>query len=257
MYKVTIITATYNSAATVRETLASVASQNYSNIEHIIIDGKSTDDTLSIVNDFPHVAKIVSEKDDGIYDAMNKGIALSTGDIIGILNSDDVYMHKDVISIIVNGFEKTGCEALYADLLFVNQQDTQKITRVWRAGSYKPNHFLFGWMPPHPTFFVKKEVYNQYGVFDTFFRFSADYELMLRFIHKFHVKLHYIPEIIVRFRKGGASTASFKNRFKANVEDKRAWIRNGMEPSWFTILLKPTRKLRQYFRWFRSKKWSS
>lgn len=255
MLTLSIITATFNSAATLRETLTCVANQTYANIEHIIVDGASSDDTLAIVAEFPHIAKCISEKDAGIYDAMNKGIALATGDVIAILNSDDVYSANDVCEKVMSVFSSTGCDATYGDLVFVDKYQLDKVVRVWRAGQYKTNRFLFGWMPPHPTFFVHKRVYQNYGTFDTFFLHSADYELMLRFIHIKKIHLEYIPRILVRFRKGGASNSNFKKRIRANIEDKRAWIRNGIQPSWFTIFLKPARKLRQYFRWFRGNSW--
>lgn len=245
---VSVITATYNSSATVEDTLSSVASQDYSRIEHIIIDGMSKDDTIEIVNRFPHVSRKVSEKDRGIYDAMNKGILLASGDIIGILNSDDFYASQDVISKVVRAFNQTDCDAVYGDLVYVDKEHTDKVTRYWRSGSYKPGSFMWGWMPPHPTLFVRKVVYERFGLFDLELKTAADYELMLRFIHKHGIKLHYIPEVLVRMRSGGASNASFQRRLDANRADQKAWKKNGLRPYWFTVLLKPVRKIGQFLR---------
>ena len=152
--KISIITATYNSAKTVRDTLESVKNQTYGNIEHIIVDGLSSDSTLAIVAEYPHVAKVVSEKDKGIYDAMNKGVALATGDIVAILNSDDFYNDETVIDLVMSKFIKnTQLDTVYGDLLYVNPHDTTKIERVWKSGAFQKNNFYYGWMPPHPSFF--------------------------------------------------------------------------------------------------------
>lgn len=246
--KVSIITATYNSEATIADTLSSVQMQEYSDIEHLVIDGLSRDKTMSIVKSFSHIARLVSEKDSGIYDAMNKGISLATGDVIGILNSDDFYASGDVISKVVKVFETTGCDAVYGDLVYVDRNDTAKVKRYWRSGRYTPGAFLWGWMPPHPTLFIRKEVYQKYGVFKLDLRTAADYELMLRFIHRNSIQIAYIPEVLVKMRAGGASNASLAGRVRANQADRMAWARNGIEPYFFTVYLKPLRKLGQFFR---------
>lgn len=245
--KVTIITATYNSAKTVKDTLTSIAEQNYPNIEHVVVDGLSKDNTLDIVQSFSHVAKVISEKDKGIYDAMNKGIGLATGEIVGILNSDDFYSHSEVVSNIVRCFqEDNNVMAVYADLVFVDESDTSKVKRTWLAGDYKKEKFLFGWMPPHPTFFVKKEVYEAFGTFNTSLKSAADYELMLRFLYKHNIKVVYLPDILIKMRMGGQSTASLSNRLKANKEDRAAWQLNELQPKFYTTFLKPLRKLNQF-----------
>jgi len=243
---ISIITATYNSAITIRDTLKSVASQEYSNVQHIIIDGLSKDNTLSIVRDFPHVNSVISEKDNGIYDAMNKGIARVTGDIVGILNSDDFFFDNNVLSKVATVFQTTGCDALYGDLLYVDQVDTDKVIRYWKSGPYKPGAFKWGWMPPHPTFFVKRELYEKWGNFDLRLKTSADYELMLRFIYNHKIKLEYIPSVLVKMRMGGVSNYSLSNRLKANTEDKLAWALNDLHPFWFTLYLKPLQKIKQF-----------
>lgn len=244
--KVSIITATYNSAQTVRDTLRSIELQSYTDIEHLVIDGGSKDNTLDLIRQFGHVSTLVSEPDQGIYDAMNKGIQLATGDIIGILNSDDYYPDADVIANVVRHFEETGCDALYADLVYVDPVQTNKVVRKWKSGEYRRSNFLTGWMPPHPTFFVKKEVYDKFGCFDIRLRSAADYELLLRLLFKQDVATSYLPKVLVHMRSGGMSNRSFKNRLRAHLEDYRAWSFNGLRPKWYTVVLKPVRKVFQY-----------
>jgi glycosyltransferase len=246
--KVSVITVTYNSAATVEDTIKSVINQDYKNIEYIIIDAISKDNTLDIVSKYKdNIDLLVSEKDNGIYDAIAKGILKATGDIVVALNSDDMYASVDVISKVVEVFKSTNAEAVYGDLNYVDRFDNAKIIRKWKAGPYKKGHFLKGWMPPHPTFFVKKHCYQKYGSFNLSLRSSADYELMLRFIHKHEIKVAYLPKLIVNMRVGGQSNVSFKNRFKANREDRKAWEINGLKPGLFTLIRKPLGKIKQYF----------
>jgi glycosyltransferase involved in cell wall biosynthesis len=244
--KVSIITATFNSASTIADTLESVCIQTYPAIEHIIVDGLSTDETLTIVQNAQRISKVVSEKDNGIYDAMNKGIALTNGEIIGILNSDDFYAHEKVIEEVVALFEQTNCDAVYGNLIFVHPDNPKKILRKWIAGGYDLNLFLKGWMPPHPTFFVKKSVYDQLGNFNIALRSSADYELLLRFLYVNKIKVEYLHDVLVHMRSGGQSTKSFSNRIKAHKEDYMAWRLNGITPKWYTLMLKPVRKIKQF-----------
>ncbi|MCW3077219.1 MAG: hypothetical protein JWO32_1828 [Bacteroidetes bacterium] len=246
--KVSIITVTFNSADTLQDTIHSVITQSYMNTEFIIIDGGSTDNTLNIVKKYKgSISVVVSEKDQGLYDAINKGIDLATGDIIGILHSDDFYIHEHVISHYVKVFNDKNCHAVYSDLYYVKRENTDKIIRKWKSGNYNPDSFINGWMPPHPTFFVKKEVYNRLGKFNTEFKTAADYELMLRFIHKNKIDLAYLPEYTVKMRIGGKSNASVKNRVNANLEDRKAWEVNGLKPRFYTLYLKPFRKIFQFF----------
>lgn len=227
--------------------MQSVLLQDYENVEYIVVDGASADDTLNIIRKYRHkIDHFVSEKDEGLYHALNKGIALATGDIIGILHADDFYIDDHVLSKVADTFKKTNAEAVYADLYYVDKDNTDKIIRKWKSGAYSEGKFLWGWMPPHPTFFVKKEVYSKYGDFNTTLRSAADYELMLRFIHKHKISLAYLPEYIVNMRTGGQSNASVKNRVKANQEDRRAWELNELKPYFFTLTLKPLRKIIQY-----------
>jgi glycosyltransferase len=258
--KVTLITVSYNSARTIADTIASVQQQTYKDIEYIVVDGNSSDGTIEIVKQFLDSAKDVSqdsakgvvtkflcERDKGIYDAMNKGIALATGEIIGVLNSDDFYCSNDVIENVVRAFEENETDCLYGDLNYVDPIDTSKIVRKWRSGAYLRENFLKGWMPPHPTFFVKKSCYDSFGTFDTQFKSAADYELMLRFLFKELCSAQYLPKVMIHMRAGGVSNVSLKNRIRANREDRLAWKTNGLKPKWFTLLRKPLSKLTQYF----------
>ena len=246
--KVSIITATYNSASTIADTINSVAEQTYPYIEHLIVDGFSKDNTLDIVKSYTDERiKILSGKDKGIYDAMNKGIDAATGDIIGILNSDDFYASSKIIEQVVGVFKQYSVDTVYGDLDFVDPIQTSKVVRRWISGEfYRPN-FTKGWMPPHPTFFVKREVYEKYGQFRLDMGSSADYELMLRFLYKNQVSTHYLHRIMIHMRMGGASTASLGAHAKANQYDRRAWEVNGLQPHWYTLHMKPLRKVLQYF----------
>ena len=248
MIPISIITATYNSAGTVRDTLESVKKQRYSPIEHIIIDGKSTDATLEIVSNYAHVSRVLSEKDGGIYDAMNKGIQLATGEVIGILNSDDVYATDHVLQQVADLFKDDSVDACYADLQYVKANDLSQVVRTWKSGSHHPKSFFYGWMPPHPTFFVRRRVYDQVGYFNLTLKSAADYELMLRIFVKHQFNIAYLPQIIVKMRTGGLSNASFKNRIRANKEDRMAWKMNGLTPYFYTLYLKPLRKLGQFLK---------
>ncbi len=244
--KVAIITSSFNSSDTIADTIISVNNQTYSNIEHVFIDGKSSDDSIEIINKISIREKIViSEKDKGIYDAMNKGVAIANGDIIAILNSDDFYADENVVADIVALFEKNGADAVYADLDYVTGDKT-KIVRKWRSGNYSHGIFKWGWMPPHPTLFLKKEVYEKYGNFNLSLKSAADYEIMLRFIHKQKIKIAYLEKVTVKMRVGGLSNSSIKHRLFANNEDRRAWIINDLKPYFFTLYLKPLRKIFQY-----------
>ena len=247
--KISIITITYNSAQTVEDTIKSVVAQDFPNIEYLIVDGLSKDNTLGVVNRYsPYIDKVISEKDKGLYDALNKGIKAATGDVIGMLHSDDIYANNQVISKIAQQFAADPLlDGVYADLVFVDRDDTNKVLRTWKSGDYKPDAFKKGWMPPHPTFFVKKSVYEKFGGFNLDLKLSADYELMLRLIHKNKIKIAYLPEIIVKMRMGGISNTSFFVKLKANMEDKLAWKINDIKPGLFTTFRKPLQKLRQYF----------
>jgi glycosyltransferase involved in cell wall biosynthesis len=248
---VSIITPNYNNAIYIESAIQSVIDQTYSNLEFIVVDGASTDGTLDIIKAFEPKfngrMRWISEPDDGIYDAINKGVRMATGKIIGILNSDDFYTNHCVIANIVNHFRKHDCEAVYGDLLYVDRENVNKICRYWKSGAYKPNSFKWGWMPPHPTFFCKRSVYSKHGLYRTDMKNAADYEFFLRVIHKGQIKIAYFPQIIVKMRLGGYSNVSLKNRLTGNKENRKAWKINNVTPFFFTFLLKPIRKIPQYF----------
>lgn len=247
--KISIITIAYNSEETIEDTILSVLAQSHKDIEYIVVDGASKDGTMDIVNKHQAgIARIISEPDKGIYDAMNKGVLAATGDVIGILNSDDFYADNDVIKDVNTAFDKSDIEGLYADLVYVDRNNPTRVVRNWKSGDYRPGLFLKGWMPPHPTFFVKKGCYDQLGIYNTTLKSAADYELMLRFIHKGKIKLGYLPRIITKMRLGGQSNVSLKNRIRANQEDRKAWEMNGLKPGPFTLIRKPLGKIKQYLR---------
>ncbi len=247
--KVSIITITYNSELTLVDTIESVINQTYDNIEYIFVDGQSTDNTLAIIEKYKNkISKVISEKDNGLYDALNKGISMATGDIIGILHSDDFYSDNFVIEKIVKTMIEHKADGAYADLYYVDKNDTNKIFRKWKSGSYKHGMFLNGWMPPHPTFFAKRSCYETFGSFNLQLVSAADYELMLRFIHKHKIKLAYLPEFIIKMRVGGKSNVSLQNRIRANNEDRKAWKINGLTPYFYTLYAKPLRKIIQLFK---------
>lgn len=245
--KISIVTITYNSEATLKDTIDSVLSQNYEEIEYLLVDGGSKDNTLAIIQSYADERiRWVSEPDNGIYDAMAKGKRMATGDVVGILNSDDFYPDKFVLSRVAEAFSMPDVDAVYGDLQYVSHEDTTKVTRNWVAGVYSRANFLQGWMPPHPTFFLKKEAFEKFGYYNPNFKSAGDYELMLRMLYKHHLKAVYIPHIQVIMRAGGVSNASFKNRIRANREDRLAWKLNDIKPSWFTLIMKPISKLKQW-----------
>lgn len=247
--KISIITVCYNSERTIKDTIDSVLAQDYANIEYIIIDGQSSDGSIDLVKSYGNrIDQFISEKDKGMYDALNKGIQLATGDLIGILNSDDFYTDEKVISDVVAQIKADDADALYADLHYVDVQDSSIVKRYWKSGPYKAGKFLKGWMPPHPTFFLKKSAYEKYGSFNLSLKSAADYELMLRMIHKEKVKLTYLPRVIVKMRMGGMSNSSLINRLRANREDQKAWKINGLKPHPLTFMYKPLRKIFQFLR---------
>ena len=244
--KVSLITSTFNSAKTVTDTIESILSQDYPNIEYIIIDGASTDRTIEIVESYGNqITKFISEPDRGMYDAMNKGINLATGDIIGILNSDDFYADKSVISNVVNTFIESGSDSIFGDLVYVNPTNLTKVTRYYSSANFHPKLFAYGWVPAHPTFFVRRWAYEQYGVFQTNYKIAADYELLTRFLAKHGLSYTYVPQVMVRMRTGGASTANLMSNWILNSEIIRACSENGIKTNWFKVLSKYFKKVFQ------------
>jgi len=243
---ISIITAVFNSASTVCDCIEGAKSQSVQP-EHIFVDGGSTDGTLDILRGPGSViAKVVSEPDNGVYDALNKGIALATGEVIGILHGDDTYADREVLSRVERAFEDNHVDSCYGDLVYVDREKTERIVRRWCSGAYDVRRFYWGWMPPHPTFFVRRKIYEKFGGFNLSFGTAADYELMLRFLVKHRISSVYIPAILVKMRIGGLSNISFMNRLRANRMDRKAWRENDLKPLPFTHILKPLSKVGQY-----------
>lgn len=247
---ISVITAVYNRADSIADCMASFASQTYPDKEQLVIDGASTDNTVEVVKQHlsPQV-RLNSEPDSGIYDALNKGVRLAKSDIIGFLHSDDMFGGPDVLARVAAEFDKDPeLEGVYGDLVYVAADDPSKTIRYWKSGHYAPGHFLLGWMPPHPTLFLRKSVYERVGEFRTDFDIAADYEFTLRALHVHRMRVKYIPEVFTRMRLGGMSNRSLGNLVRKTRQDLKAWQLNGMGhlgPS--AVLLKNVTKLPQFF----------
>jgi glycosyltransferase len=249
LIRLSIITVALNNADTIEETIASVLSQSYRQLEYIIIDGGSTDGTLEIIERHRNdIKQILSESDRGMYDAMNKGISLARGDFVGILNADDTYYDRNVLQQVAEHLELSGADACYGDLAYVNRTSSADIIRFWRAGDYHRSKLYMGWMPPHPTFFVRKDYYDSFGAYRIDLGTSADYELMLRYLLLHSLTPAYINQKLVKMRVGGLSNKTAVYRLKAHMMDWRAWRVNGLWPYPWTIPLKPLLKIPQWFR---------
>ena len=242
--KLSIITVVYNNERTITEAIESVLGQTYKNIEYIVVDGNSTDGTVDRITPFRgEIQHFVSERDNGIYDAMNKGLALATGDIIGILNSDDVYADDQVLESVMALFEHDETlDMVYGDLVYVRADDLSDVVRTWQSAPYYENYFEDGHVPPHPSLFLKRKVYQQAGVFNTDMKLAADYELMLRVFKKYHFKSSYLSRLLVKMRLGGSTNKNWGNIIKGNLEILKAWKINGLSAP---ILLMPSRMLKR------------
>lgn len=293
--KISVVTTCFNAASTIRDCLESVKSQTYGDVEHIVVDAASTDGTLDVLEEYnDKLAKVVSDQDNGIYDGMNKGLRLATGDVVGILNADDVYSDSDVLQHVARVFEEEKVDSCYGDLVYIaggdegagcgikvsgkeepvenvisngcersvplhneispcgrndsrEQGKDYKVVRYWKSGELNLKKFYWGWMPPHPTFFVRRSVYGKYGLFNLELGTAADYELMLRFLVKQKISCVYLPEVLIKMRSGGVSNETLKNRLIANRMDRKAWEVNGLRPYPWTLWLKPLRKIGQWF----------
>lgn len=221
--KISVITAVYNRAATIGQSLESVASQSHKEVEHLVIDGASTDGTLDVIARCGHPGMIVtSAPDNGIYDALNKGMQAATGEVVGLMHSDDFFAHGDVLCNVARRFEETGADAVYGDLDYVLASDTGKVIRHWRSGTYSRRRLLRGWMPPHPALFVRRAVFERLGLYDTSYRIAADYEAILRWFGPGDFALAYLPETLVKMRIGGESNRSLSRILLKSREDYRA-----------------------------------
>lgn len=250
MKKVSIITVCYNSAETIRHTIESVLSQDYRDVEYIVIDGLSSDSTITVINEYSEkVDKIVSEVDQGIYDAINKGIEICTGEIVGILNSDDFYENRTVISDVIAHFEAhKSASLIYGDVVFVDRANTGKILRFYSSKNFKSWKLRFGWMPPHPATFIKKSVYNEFGNYKINYKISADYELFVRFLMLHKVDCSRIDKVLVRMRTGGISTSGIKNIILLNLEIIRACSENKIYTNLFMLMFKIPFKILELFK---------
>lgn len=248
--KISIITVCWNSEKYLKTAIESVLYQTLEDIEYIIIDGGSTDDTLNIIKQYEPLfegrMKWISEKDNGIYDAMNKGIKISTGDIVGLLNSDDFYLSRNVLQKIVEIFFTKKVDSIYANLFYVDAENTDKIIRKWITGSKAP--FSKGWHPAHPSFFVRKDVYNKYGVFNLDFKIAADFEIMLRFLEKYSITSYYLNEFILKMRLGGESNKSFNNIRKGKNEILNSFKLNNIKVPFYYPYKRWMSKILQYFK---------
>ena len=247
--KISIITCSYNAVDTIEETIKSVLSQNYADIEYIIIDGLSNDSTINIIKKYSNkIYKFVSEKDSGIYNAMNKGLEIAMGDVVGFLNADDVYFDEAVISNVIKIFEDKKVDSVYGDLIYVSKDDN-KIKRYWKSGNFNINNFKRGWMPPHPSFFVKNDVYEKYGGFNESYQISADYDLMLRLLYKNKISTFYLPKILVKMKTGGISnkiSQTFK-RLKEDYDIIKKYNLGGFGCGLWVMFEKRFYKINQYF----------
>lgn len=247
--KISIITATYNCASTVPDCLDSLAGQSHQDIEHIVIDNQSSDGTLELLQSRRHNQRvIVSEPDAGIYDALNKGIALAQGEVVGLLHSNDVFASENVLSSIAEAFSDPNINAVYGDLEYVSQQNTDRVIRYWRAGTFEPMNLRRGWMPPHPTLFLRRSIYDQFGPFNKSYRIAADYDFMLRVLTGLpDQQVAYLPYVFTRMRTGGASNRSLSNIARKSWEDLRA-LRANKVGGLSTLMFKNVQKLPQFWR---------
>jgi glycosyltransferase len=248
MTRISVVTAVFNKHDTVGQALESALAQTWPDVESVIIDGASTDGTLDVLEKYrDRVGVFVSERDAGIYDALNKGIKKSSGDVVGFLHADDLFADDRVLEKVARQFEDPAVEAVYGDLLYVRHDDTRQIVRCWRAGNFDAAALRRGWMPPHPTFYARRSVYERLGGFDTRFRIAADYDCMLRFLARGGVRTAYIPEVLVHMRTGGMSNRSLRNILRKSCEDLDAARRNEVGGIG-TILAKNLSKVSQFWR---------
>ncbi|WP_119290377.1 glycosyltransferase family 2 protein [Azohydromonas sediminis] len=245
--KISVVTACYNCAATIADALASVAAQTHPAVEHVVVDGASSDGTWDVVRTWKASRLVAcSERDRGIYDALNKGIARSTGDVIGFLHADDVFAGPDVLAWVAEAFADPEVDAVYGDLQYVRREDPARVVRYWRSGPFDTGLLERGWMPPHPTLYVRRALYERLGGYDVTYRIAADYEFILRLFRTPGLRAAYIPRVMVKMRTGGASNRSLRNIARKSAEDLRA-LRKHRIGGVHTLVWKNVSKLRQFF----------
>lgn len=244
--KVSVITVCFNSADTIADTLRSVAAQTHTDLEHIIVDGASRDSTLRLVQQHgAHVARVISEPDGGIYDAMNKGLRLATGDYVGFLNADDLLADREAVARLAATAKRTGAEAVFSDLVYVRPDNVNSVLRYWNSGEFSRRRLRLGWMPPHPTFYVRRDLIAQVGEFDTSLRIAADYDFILRTLGRADITTAHVPGVMVRMRTGGVSNRSLAMLWRKSSEDLLALRRSGIG-GWLTLMCKNLRKVPQF-----------
>lgn len=246
--KISLLTVSYNSAATIRDTIESIRKQDYPAIEYIVVDGNSKDGTVDIIKEHStFITHWVSEPDKGIYDAMNKALQLATGDVVGILNSDDFYCSEHIISQVADTFNNPQIDAIFGDLVFVDPTNLDKVVRKYTSAKWNPSKFAFGFMPAHPTFFVRRKYYEQFGLFRTDYKIAADYELLIRFLYVNKLTYKYLPLTMVKMRRGGVSSRNFMSNIVLNNEIIRACRENGINTNVFKVYPKYFTKLFELF----------
>ena len=246
--KISLLTVSYNSESTIKDTIESIRSQDYNTIEYIVVDGNSKDGTVQIIKSYDSVVtKWISEPDKGIYDAMNKAIGLATGDVVGILNSDDFYFDPTIISKVAAAFENQDVDAVFGDLIFVDPNNLKKTVRTYSSAKWNPSKFAKGFMPAHPTFFVRRKYYEQFGVFKTDYKIAADYELLIRFLYVNKLRYQYLPITMVKMRRGGVSSRNLTSNIVLNNEIIRACRENGISTNVFKVYPKYFTKLFELF----------
>lgn len=242
--KISIITIVFNRVSEIEETIRSVLSQDYTDIEYIIVDGGSTDGTLDVVKKYQNkISKYISEPDRGIYDAINKGINLASGDVIGIVNSGDTLFNQTVVSNVVKNFISSGAGIVYGNTVLVDPINSNKVKRVFEGCEYVPDLFLYGWMPSHSSTYIKKSLFQQYGLYRLDLNIAADYELLLRFMYVHRVRSSYYPGLVTRFRVGGISNKNLFSFIRSGAQCHRAWELNGLKVPFYTIPFKFLRKI--------------
>lgn len=247
LVKISIITVCYNAASTIEDTIQSVLAQEGVTLEYIIIDGASTDGTIEIIKKYSdQISVFRSESDKGMYDGLNKGIAVATGEIIGHLHADDLFYDSTVLCDVNAAFERQHCDCVYGNIEYVKDGNIETVVRKWISKPYRDGMFEAGWMPPHTGFFVRADVAKKQGAYRLDLGTAADYEWMLRLLMKLKCSSYYLPRMITRMRTGGASNISLSARYRANRNDKKAWTLNGLKPRWYTLLMKPLSKIVQF-----------
>lgn len=247
--KVSIITVVRNNKETIRDAIESVLNQTYKDIEYIVIDGASTDGTVEVIKSYEEsIAKFISERDNGLYDAMNKGLALASGDIVGILNSDDFYIDEFVIERVVKEFKSRHVDSVFGDLVYIKPDNLDKTVRYYDSGHFNPKKFAYGWMPAHPTFFVKNDVYKKYGLFRVDLKIAADFDLLVRFLYTHKISYGYIKKVLVKMRTGGVSTSGFKSLVVLNREILQVCRDNGIKTNLLKVYSKYPAKILGLFK---------